>query len=156
MTRNSTCLESPVVTRTEPSLESTCTRARPLTVYDLVHSSALAEAAARVLARTARAAKPANRSNSLLGLPFEKGRAIIVVYASPVWRSEVRAMVPAIKVRESFRKGSATVTCCDPRFCPWPRPVSGVALEGTALAQRYSGHQPWKASRGGQWSHRIG
>src|SRR6266851_7294979 len=97
MTRNSTCLESPVVTRTEPSLESTWTRARPLTVYDLVHSSALAEAAARVLARTARAAKPANRSNSLLGLPFEKGRAIIVVYASAVWRSEVRAMVPAIK-----------------------------------------------------------
>src|SRR6266851_5490351 len=156
MTRNSTCLESPVVTRTEPSLESTWTRARPLTVYDLVHSSALAAAAAKVLARTARAAKPANRPNSLLGLPFEKGRAVIVVYASVFGVPKCVLWCLLLKVRESFEKGSATVTCCDPRFCSWSRPVSGVALGGTALAQPYSGHQPWKASHGGQWSHRIG
>src|SRR6267154_2128898 len=156
MTRNSTCLESPVVTRTEPSLESTWTRARPLTVYDLVHSSALAEAAAKVLARTASATKPANRPNTLLGLPFEKERAVIFVYASVFGVPKCVLWRLPLKVRESFRKGSATVTCCDPRAGSWPRPVSRVALGGTALAERYSGHQPCKASRGGQWSHRIG
>src|SRR5882757_2150512 len=151
MTRNSTCLESPVVTRTEPSLESTCTRARPLTVYDLVHSSALAEATAKVLARTARAAKPANRPNSLLGLAFATGRTVIVVYTSVFGVSKCVPWRLLFKVRELFRKGSATVTCCDPRFCSWPHPVSVAALGGTALAQRYSGRQPWKASRGVRW-----
>src|SRR6266478_1124355 len=151
MTRNSTCLESPVVTRTEPSLESTWTRARPLTVYDLVHSSALAAAAAKVLARTARAAKPANRPNSLLGLPFEKRRAVMVVYASVCGVPRCLLWCLLLKVRESFRKGSATVTRCDPRFCSWLRQVSGVAPEGTPPARGYSGHQPWKASHGGRW-----
>src|SRR5882724_10052448 len=142
MTRNSTCLESPVVTRTEPSLESTWTRARPLTVYDLIHSSALAEAVAKALARTARAAKPANRPDSLLGVPFAKGRAIIVVHASVCGVPKCVLWCLPLKVREWFRKGSATATCCDLRFWSWPRQVSGAAPEGTPPAREYSGHRP--------------
>src|SRR6516162_1166323 len=84
MTRNSTCLVSPVEMRTAPSLVSTRTWARPVTVYDFVHSSAAVVLVPRENPAIARAATPAN----LRKTPLLKG-TMLIVGAYLVWRSNL-------------------------------------------------------------------